>query len=420
LLFGGIALGLCLLAGGPVAVVVSAILLIHAASWRFGGWRRRPSPSTFEIVPRGRRTAFRSVLILTATGFAVGGWRCLLMGSRYGIDFWMTWLGADETFAATRGATGWLSKLESANTLVLPLVLLALVGLVTLIREQLHPDEDFVRRHRGLLIIWLAIAGLLWAWRGANQMEVGSIGEFWRIMFIVPLSIVAAVGLVAIVDREVPFEAVVAIGAATLLDVVASGLFGATSRRLQGLADHGLAGGIIIIAALVVPVAAALLGGLGGSREAWQRRIMTGVVLGIVAVNSVWGGLAVRRASHGDRELEDLRSGLSRLTNVVRWTLVTPAANGTPPVAPPAQLLYTLRRVWPEARMLRVDSWAAVATQINGGRTANAAGSHLVVIFSPKGQARPPVPAGLLRAAAPPFIYRDHEIAAYFPGEPPS
>jgi len=417
LLFGGISLGLCLLSGGPVAVVVSAMLLIHAAWWRFGGWRRQPSVSTFELVPRGRRTAVRSVLILTATGFAVGGWRCLLMGSRYGIDFWVTWLGADENLTA-RADAGWLSTLESANALVLPLALLALVGLVTLIREQLHPDDDFIRRHRSLLIIWLAISGVLWAWRGANQVEVGSIGEFWRIMFIVPLSISAAVGLVGIVDREVPFGVVLAIGAATLLDVVVCGVFGGASR--EGLAGHGLAGRIIIIAALVLPVAAALVGGLGGAGEAWQRRILTGVVLGIVAVNSVWGGLAVRRTSYGDRELDDLRSGLSRLTNVGRWTLVTPAANDTPPAAPPAQLLYTLRRVWPKAEMLRVDSWTAVVTQIDGARGATSPGAHLVVIFSPQGQPRPAVPAGLLRAAAPPFIYRRHEIATYFPGEPPS
>jgi hypothetical protein len=423
LLFGGIALGLCLLAGGPVAVAVVAILLLHAALWRFGGWQRPPSQSTFEFPARGRRTAVRSVLILAATGFAVGGWRCLLMGSRYGADFWLTWLGGASSgapFAAARGEGGWLTLVEASNALILPLAVLAIVGIAKLFWEQSHPDDDFVRRHRGLLLIWLAVAGILWAWRGSSHLEIGSVGEFWRIVFIVPLTIAAAAGVVAIIDRQISTAVVFAIGAATLVDVICFGAFARTTWGIEGLADYGMLGGVILAGAFVVPVLLLPFAGPGGSGEGRRRRALTGIVLGVLAVNSAWGGLAVRRTSAGDRELEDLRGGLARLTGVNRWTFVTPALKGDTPAKPPAQLLYTLRRVWPNATMLQVDSWAAVASQIAAGDGSTRAGSHLVVIFSPQGQARPAVPAGLLRAAAPPFVYRGHEIATYVPGEPPS
>ena len=424
LLFGGISLGLCLLAGGPVAIVVVAILVTHAAWWRFGAWQRPPSSSPFELAPRGRRTAIRSVLILSATGFAVGGWRCLLMGSRYGAEFWLAWMGIDSSGdgLTQKADMGWLSLLVSANASVLPLAVLSLVGVGALIREQIHPDEDFVRRHRGLLLVWLAFSTALWIWRGDSTSEAGTVSEFWRIMLIVPLTVSSAVGLVAIIDREIPFVTVLFIGGATLLDLAVCGVAGGTSLRLEGLADYGAVGGILIIAALIIPIVAPLFLGPAGTHEARQRRVLTGIVLGIISVNSVWGGLAVRRASYGDRELDDLRNGLSRLTSVSRWTLVTPAGNGIPPTVPPAQLLYTLRSVWPESEMLRVDSWTAVVTQVNGASSEapRIPGTQLVVIFSPQGQARPAVPAGLLRAAAPPFVYRGHEIAAYYPGEPPT
>jgi hypothetical protein len=99
LLLGGIALGLCLLAGGPVALAVVLILLGYAAWWKVDGFRRSRSAEFVDRSQLSRRTAVRSVLVLAATGFAVGGWRTLLMGSRYGMAFWKSWLGIPATQA---------------------------------------------------------------------------------------------------------------------------------------------------------------------------------------------------------------------------------------------------------------------------------------------------------------------------------
>ncbi len=94
LLLAGIALGLCLLAGGPVAVAVVLIVLVYVLWWKGDAWLRRDSRVAPDRSQFNRRTAIRATAVLAATAFAVGGWNALLMSSRYGRDFWSGWLTA--------------------------------------------------------------------------------------------------------------------------------------------------------------------------------------------------------------------------------------------------------------------------------------------------------------------------------------
>jgi hypothetical protein len=85
-------------------------------------------------------------------------------------------------------------------------------------------------------------------------------------------------------------------------------------------------------------------------------------------------------------------------------------------VQPPAQLVYTLRSVWPKAEMSRIYSWDTLEARLAAVETSESRGSHLVILWSSNGRVRSTIPAGLLRAAAPPYIYREHEVSAYTPG----
>jgi hypothetical protein len=92
LLLGGTSLGFCLLAGGPLALVVIMILLVHVLGLRgekTAAKRGRPSPPRRVWVGW---PALKSLAILSLTAFAVGGWWVLMMFYSYGTNFWVGWL----------------------------------------------------------------------------------------------------------------------------------------------------------------------------------------------------------------------------------------------------------------------------------------------------------------------------------------
>jgi 4-amino-4-deoxy-L-arabinose transferase-like glycosyltransferase len=422
LLLGGIALGLCLLAGGPVAIAVVLILMTYATWWKIDGWRRIPTEPGFDRSQLGRSMAVRSVLILSLTGFAVGGWRALLMGSRYGADFWQSWLGfrlmPSTGLVPPPTGVGFKQLILQGNYLVLPLSILSLVGAGVILGELLRRTEDPGRRHRGLLIVWIVVATGLWIVRAAGGSAAAPVTEFWTIMLIVPLSMSAAVGLLAVIDRRIPFAGVVAIALVTCLNVAWIVSRGNEPRALYELAvDRS---DLWVLVSSVAVIAAAVATSLlwpSLSIETRRRGILVGIVLGAIAANCIWGGVAVRRSNSGDRELEDLRAGLARVASVTRWTLVVPVQPALVAPQPPAQLIYLLRSLWPSVVMTRVDSWESLAAELSAEPPGGSREQHLIVTWSPYGRVRPTVPAGLLKAAAPPCLYRDHEVAGFFPGE---
>src|SRR5689334_12961975 len=86
LLVGGISLGLCLLAGGPLALCVALVLL-----GLVGSESESSSRNARTSVARRRFSAgwpaLRSWAVLMATAFAAGGWWELMMVYSYGGDF---------------------------------------------------------------------------------------------------------------------------------------------------------------------------------------------------------------------------------------------------------------------------------------------------------------------------------------------
>ncbi|MGE5192050.1 MAG: glycosyltransferase family 39 protein, partial [Deltaproteobacteria bacterium] len=132
LLLGGLALGMCLLAGGPIALAVVFVLLIYIAWWKFFAWFRTRLGVFQERSLFHRRPVVRSTAVLAATAFAVGGWHALFMSARYGHDFWNGWwTGGITRFldAAPFAGPAWI--LEGAwelNRLALPVFGLSLVG----------------------------------------------------------------------------------------------------------------------------------------------------------------------------------------------------------------------------------------------------------------------------------------------------
>ena len=103
----GLAWGLCLLAGGPVAIVVLAVLLLYVLV-------QRPEPKTSlkvegNIVKKTwkGRPALRSLGMLCLIGFVVGGWWEVWMFARHGGTFLSGWLVGSASLPAPATTPPW-------------------------------------------------------------------------------------------------------------------------------------------------------------------------------------------------------------------------------------------------------------------------------------------------------------------------
>lgn len=423
LLVGGIALGLCLLAGGSVALAVAAVLLIYVLCWKLDGWLRAPPPGVLDRESSVRRRALRGVLILAATGFAVGGWRSLLMGSRYGTVFWSNWLwfsGIDPAVAPETGGWGWAAWVARWSSLVLPLSVLALAGGAVVVVDMAKTSVSSGRRHQGLLVVWLFLAAILWSRLGVVPSAAGGNADFWAILLIVPLTLLASIAILALIDRKLTFPIAIGIGLATALDLLIVGYARARTVDEVGTGGHDARQWMLGLTLATLAASALWLAWRPLSRETRRWGYLSGFVLFLFAVNCLWGGMEVRRESPGDRELDELRQVLSRFSSVRRWTLVAPATTESIKPAPPAELTYTLHCLWPGANAAQADSWESLAVGLEAERSAPTGQKtepRLVVCWCCRPNARAAAPVGLLKSVSPPGVFRSHEVSVYHPAE---
>ncbi len=420
LLLAGLALGLCLLAGGPIALAVIFILVVYAALRKISAWVPIRWGDLREQSPLHRRPVIRSLAVLAATAFAVGGWHVLLMSARYGSDFWHDWWSgaAPSGDAATLARASWIMEAAwELNRLALPVFGLSLVGIVGVVRDLYRADDESARRHQGLLLVWIGAALTGWLVSSGPAAADAPGVRTWEALLAVPLVIAAALGLLEIAERRVGFLLSLAFG---LLAVggaaVMAGQFLAGSAGDEALVEFsGVHLSVRSLGMLAFLAAAgAVLARLPRGRDGRQRFVLSGMLAVIIAANCAWGMLAVRRTSPGDRELAELKSGLARLPTMDQCTFVAVApADASDPAEPPAQLIEAIACLWPGAEMKFASSWddAAADGQSAPQRDENA--TAVFVTWSPQGHPRRVAPAADLKAAAPPFHYRGLEIVAY-------
>lgn len=421
LLLGGLSLGLCLLAGGIVALAIVLILLIYALTWKFDAWFFRRGRLARDSGPFSRLTAIRSTAILAATGFALGGWYPLLMGSSYGREFWQAWLhGGQAASAATmaRDPSIPLVLLE-INHLSPPFWGFILIGLFAAARDVCLAGEDPARSHRALLPVWGAVALLAWILSGGLTSPDLPWVSVWKALLIVALLMLAAVGLIEIVKRRISFSVAIA---ASLLSVITSAVAlespatDPASADALDLSFPRLAGVSVNpgILALLPILAGFVLLQFAEHGDIRRRFILRAMLLILLAAHCLVGMLAVRRTNAGDRELDEMRGGFARIAAVKSCAFVALSAENPPPqLRPPAQLIFTLSSLWPEARITFEGSWEEAEASTASSTVPDEKNSTLFIAWSPRGLARRTVPASSLKSAAPPLLYRGLEIVAY-------
>jgi 4-amino-4-deoxy-L-arabinose transferase-like glycosyltransferase len=417
MLLGGIALGLCLLAGGPLALAIVVILLLHVAAWKLQSRWRQELPSVWDRGKFSRQTAFRAVFLLAATAFALAGWHVLLLNSSSGSEFWRAWLlpRAGYPAAALTGPRSVLADWPELTALTFPFLGLTLLGLYAVIRDLTQGREDLARRHQFILIPWIAVALLACHWTDGAGQPGGSTTLLWQAFLAVPLVVAAALGFMEIADRRFGTEPVVAAG---LLALAKIGLV-TWPAALHSERDPAAAAESIRQAVVQPWLGLFLLAGLGVALtrfarhdETRRRWVLSGVLILIVVLNCWWGTRVPRDSGVGDRDLREIRAGLTKLSEVKHLTFVElPRPGPEPAPTPPSRLIFGLVRQWPRATFHFVGSWEQTLTPGDAGNRGE--GTTLLITWSPRGGARGLIPHATLKLAAPPFLFEDQEVAVY-------
>jgi 4-amino-4-deoxy-L-arabinose transferase-like glycosyltransferase len=422
LLLAGVALGMCLVAGGPVALAVVLIALVYVVWWKFEAWHQGRSGIIWDRSQFSRRTALRSTLILAATGFALAGWTVLLPGARHGAVYYSEWLAgpgivataADHVPSGPRG----LRAFWELQRLTVPLFGLSLLGLAAIVRDLWRADEDPARRHRGILLAWILVALLVWMFLGRTASQTSPIIQVWETLLAVPLMITAALGLSAIAERRIGFLLSLSIGILTIADAafVARGpLDGARPENQFTNHVHAGAPFVSLLIPLALVAAGIALAVIAGTSEKRRRLVLSGVLVAILLANCLWGATVVRRTDTADRELESLHAGLSRLSHVDRLTFVANSSSkAVRSSQPPAQLIFGLASLWPQAAMNFAESWETAANNSAGPNAATTEpGIEVFISWSPRGRLSRAAPDPTVKTAAAPFSFHGLEVAAY-------
>jgi hypothetical protein len=421
LLIGGIALGVCLLAGGPLAIVVVVVLLLVSLmriepypGSRQGGLGRASATGTS---PRGRRLwstwhAVRSLGVMTATAFAAGGWWELMMLYSYGRSFTTAWLFAmpaspnvaldpDAPLHATGIAQQVCGELLSASGALAGLTVLGLwiVGRKTLAARKFALTKEESRMPLRFVALWLAASCVIYAASLSHGGSESLYSSLWQLFFSAACVCTAALALDEVTRRKVSLLEFVCLTFATLG-------CGYAFLRTENLVPNAALRGVFIALAAALVIAR-------GVQEFCRRSelrewlLITGLLAAFVLGDA---GLGISSLEAADPDYQALTAfGRSLQPDQVDAEACLLISEGHPP----ARLQYVLKSVWPKAQIFPVKGWdEALKIAAGDGKTPKTA----VVVDWTRGNSRPANPTGA-RWSAPPIgnsqFFEQRPLRAY-------
>lgn len=421
---GGVALGLCLLSGGPAGIFVVLVLSIALAATHYGGDALEDAdakPESSLIGPKRARPA-TSFLILCVIAAIVGGWWTAAMFWCDGAPFLWNWLvgvAASDVQSASdgpeRGATAFpFHAIREFARLFGPLCGLAAFGFWRS-RRTLDAEEESRRRTK-LRITTTGASCALAAWLGVlllneivyDALDPASFGFLKSLSegaLVLAGLVCAAHAMREIATRRVRVVGVVAIACGTFA-------FLATAAILKEPALYQRGDGTRVAAVLSLGFAA--LVGFGWLlrrhcryHDGRQRMVIAVVVTVLVGANAFNGVRAIRLKTPDDRALERIRMQFARLGGVERITIVED-------VAAPVEFRYTLQSLWPRARLVAVENWERAAAESLGG-SKQLEDRSLILDWTER-ETRPAgleFPGGRMREVSVPVIYHRRPVRAY-------
>jgi len=307
LLIGGISLGLCLLAGGPLAITVLVALLLASIGRHTNGGHTGHSKRLIHRSVTVGWPAIKSLLLMGLMAFAVGGWWGLMVSSRDGLEFWHGWFYAAGPMPAPTAswtrAPGTVSLASSAIRQLVDLLGilcgLSLFGTWRACHEVLRPTNPLKRRAAILLLTWTGCALFL---RGPAMLSASApAAPIEQLFLLLPLIALAAFAVEEISARHV--HVIVAVGV-VVLSVAAT--FWRMLVPLTGIAPIAATQGWTT--GLVVALLAGLLWWLSNftrSRDSRQRAVLSLLLVAVLSAHAV-GGFASVAARPVDVRRDDL------------------------------------------------------------------------------------------------------------------
>ncbi len=223
LLCGGISLGLCLLAGGSLAIgvlIVLGIYIINPADLLSN--RSSTEGKKLPVLKQAIR-AWKSLVILAFTGFAVGGWWELMTASQVN-GFWAKWFAGP---GQPQISLYWQSEFYPTyyfRDLISTMGFLmgfALFGMLHGMKRILNPagDQKEIAWLR-LVLIWLLCGFIFW-WgvQFLPQMNT-STRAMWKLFFIVPMLAIVTWEFQQIALRHVSYPTVLSVFTLGVLSVI--------------------------------------------------------------------------------------------------------------------------------------------------------------------------------------------------------
>lgn len=415
LLFAGIALGLCLLAGGPMVFGVLAALVLHIL-WRKFAAHRGSRDNSGQTDPSFRIWNELGTLgVVAATAFALSGWWNLMMSSRYGVEFWRAWFSWTSPLSPREPlefvTVGLTSIAEQLNLWMLPLISLSLLAGFRIVQDNCRGDRAD-GQHRFLLLAWM-FAGIV-IWSGIQRVfAFDRLAEgAWQPFVVLPLVMLAAIGMLEIVERRVSFQ----VALATLL-VACAEIPWMAERAYQHVNSAPYqtpAWPVILTTVGVLGILAAGLVWIARGHAVREWRILMLLMLLVLTTTFARGAWCVRRTTSDDRALVALRTALLRIQGVRNCTLVSAQAALPNPSDSLPPVMYLVRSIWPDARVSQASSWEMAVAQVSSAATGDQ-GAQVVVAWGIKGQPSLPGASFVMKPIGPLYHFRGFEIAAYEP-----
>jgi hypothetical protein len=411
LLVGGISLGLCLLAGGPLAFVVAAVLLVVAlVNIEPLAEARRPGTAR-----RGRFwsgwPAFRALGVLMATAFAAGGWWELMMLYSYGGQFLSGWLWgmpalpmrAQHVRLHVFSGAFALRFIREFFAMARILAGLTLLGLWTIGRGLLSRTTGTQRSSYLFLGTWFV--GGLFFFTACLRLEQtgdptpGSLYlNMWRLFLMSACTACSALALDEVARRRIDLPLFVSV---TIGSLMVGFLFLHPPQMGEVSAALILAGGLAFAV-----FAAQVLRQVCQTSESREWVVLAGLIVAYVAADASIGISTIRADDVDWRALTTFHNSLPPQDETVSCLLISESK-------PPYRLLLALKSAWPTAKITLIPDWdQALKVALDEHQLPKTA----IVVDWSHGNSRPANPTGAQWEADPvgnPQFFESRQLRAY-------
>lgn len=402
----GLAWGLCLLTGGPVALVIVAVLLCSVLS-------QSQESKTSKKLDAGKsrrawkgRPALESLGVMVGVGLVIGGWWMLWLLVRHGTEFLQGWFTGGNIVPDVDRLELGLGRqlLRDASQMGGTLSGLIVLGLGFALWSLRNPADKSQRNSLAFLLAWSLCGAVVWLGLRAAAHSPNAFAAVWRGFCLIPMALLASLAIEQIGSRRIGYFRVFLAMCLTLVLLLLIPV-----EVGFGLVDSGRPlwpSVSLVFERIFVPESSRLfvqflrflfLGSIATvvcwgvwrilHRNDIRQRVFLGTCLGLVVVmHGVIGFLAVRQTTLDDRALATLRKendpALHPDVNVVRWSIVSPEKS-------PLSLRFVLASIWPRVEFYETDSfWDPKLTRglIEG---QGESGTHIIVDWSDRDSRTP-------------------------------